>query len=134
MSSASRSRLIAVLGIALAAMVLLLFAAVSTPSSAMLAAAPAHLTAAVPEHPHLQSIAKPAQPEITARSLARTQSEEVGGSPSAGADDVPVQAYVNKVERMRALRAARVAAVHRIHEHDSFIGAINAGKLLDQFE
>jgi hypothetical protein len=41
---------------------------------------------------------------------------------------------VNKVEHLRALRAAKVAAAHRLREHDSFVGALNAGKLLDQFD
>jgi hypothetical protein len=29
---------------------------------------------------------------------------------------------------------AKVAAAHRLREHDSFVGALNAGKLLDQFD
>jgi hypothetical protein len=63
------------------------------------------------------------------------QSEEIGGSPAITArNDVPVQAYVNNVEHLRALAAARLAAAHHLREHNSFIGALNAGKLLDQFD
>jgi hypothetical protein len=43
-------------------------------------------------------------------SLARAQAEEIGGSASATPEDVPVQAYVNKIERLRALRAAKLRA------------------------
>jgi hypothetical protein len=48
--------------------------------------------------------------------------------------DMPVQAFVNKVEHIRTIRAAKLAAAHRLRERQSFDGAINAGKLLDQFE
>ena len=76
---------------------------------------------------------KQVPPELNARVFARMQGNEAA-SPTTAAQDVPVQAYVNRVEHLRSIRAARSAAVHRLHEQRSFIGAINAGKLLDEFE
>jgi hypothetical protein len=138
MSSAARSRAAALLALSSAALMLLLLAALSTVPSSILAVAPPPLHPAAPTPTgtlsHVLSSPHHPPPEITARVLARARSEEVGGSPSAAAQDVPVQAYVNKIEHLRALRAAKAAAAHRLHERDSFIGAINAGKLLDQFE
>jgi hypothetical protein len=142
MASAARSRVAALVSLSSAALMLLLLALLSTAPSSMLAPAPAplHTAASSASSASLTSSPLPLSPahhqptEITARVLARARSEEVGGSPSAAAQDVPVQAYVNKIEHLRALRAARVAAAHRLHERDSFIGAINAGKLLDQFD
>lgn len=146
MSSASRSRLIAVLGIAAAAIVFLALSAASpSPGSLLLANAPAtHLSAAAR---HIKLAPPPSfgcsiqhnchrrpSHEVTARVVARAQSEEIGGSPATNALDVPVQAYVNKVEHLRALRAARLAAARRLRERNSFVGALNAGKLLDQFD
>jgi hypothetical protein len=83
---------------------------------------------------HLRSIAKQSSPEIDTRTLAIVQNDEVGGSNSAMPQDMPVQAFVNKVEHIRTIRAAKLAAAHRLRERQSFDGAINAGKLLDQFE
>lgn len=111
MSSASRSRLIAAAALSLAVVALLLLAGISNAPRSMLAPAasspamrrPAalHRAAATSSHPLAQ---------ITVHSLARAQAEEIGGSASATPEDVPVQAYVNKIERLRALRAAKLRA------------------------
>ena len=130
-SASSRSRSVAVVGACVAALLVLACSAIAAAPDALLA--PAHASASAAVVQHALSIAKQVPPELNARVFANVQRNE-GGSPSTSAQDVPVQAYVNRVERLRSIRAARSAAVHRLHEHRSFLGAINAGKLLDQFE
>ncbi len=119
MSSASRSRLIAVaaLSLSLALVALLLLAGISNAPRSLLAPAASslairHAPAAaqhLPLHPAAATSSHPLA-QITAHSLARAQAEEIGGPASATPEDVPVQAYVNKIERLRALRAAKLRA------------------------
>ena len=115
MSSASRSRLIAVAALSLALVALLLLAGISNAPRSMLAPADSSpairrpVAAALPLHPAAATSSHPLA-QITAHSLARAQAEEIGGSASATPEDVPVQAYVNKIERLRALRAAKLRA------------------------
>ena len=119
MSSASRSRLIAVAALSLALVALLLLAGISNAPRSMLAPADSSpairrpAAAALPQHlPLHPAAATSSHPlaQITTHSLAMAQAEEIGGSASATPEDVPVQAYVNKIERLRALRAAKLRA------------------------
>jgi hypothetical protein len=121
MSSASRSRLIAVAALSLALVALLLLAGISNAPRSMLAPADSSpairrpAAAALPQALHLPlhpAAATSSHPlaQITTHSLAMAQAEEIGGSASATPEDVPVQAYVNKIERLRALRAAKLRA------------------------
>jgi hypothetical protein len=119
MSSASRSRLIAVAALSLALVALLLLAGISNAPRSMLAPADSSpairrpVAAALPLHLPLHPAAATSPhplAQITTHSLAMAQAEEIGGSASATPEDVPVQAYVNKIERLRALRAAKLRA------------------------
>jgi hypothetical protein len=118
MSSASRSRLIAVAALACAALTLLLLACISTAPRAMLAPAPetsspALRRPAAAQHLPLHSAAAVSSrplAQLTAHTFARAQADEIGGSDSATPEDVPAQAYVNKVEHLRSLRIAKLRA------------------------
>ena len=115
MSSASRSRLIAVAALAFAALTLLLLACVSTAPRAMLAPAPETSSPALAAAQHLPlhsaaAISSRPLAQLTAHTFARARAEEIGGSDSTTPDDVPAQAYVNKVEHLRSLRIAKLRA------------------------